>query len=126
MWEIVEDRKEQNVLERKKVIDSGTVESALEFLTICGQQLMQSELDKFKISVQIIHDYYFSIEEKTNFEIQGATTTEIPFDGDEMPQVESIGEGADANKIESYNYPKLEKLLQNALKQQIVPDITQI
>jgi hypothetical protein len=40
MWEIVEERKEQNVLERKKVMESGAVETALEFLTICGQQLM--------------------------------------------------------------------------------------
>lgn len=111
MWEIVEERKEQNVLERKKVMESGAVETALEFLTICGQQLMQSELDKFKVSIQIIHDYYFSIEEKTTFEIQGATTTELPFEGDDMPQVETIAEGADTTKIESYNYPRLEKLL---------------
>ena len=124
MWEIVEERKEQNVLERKKVMESGAVETALEFLTICGQQLMQSELDKFKVSIQIIHDYYFSIEEKTTFEIQGATTTELPFEGDDMLQVETIAEGADTTKIESYNYPRLEKLLQTALKQQIVPDIT--
>jgi len=105
-------------------MESGSVENALDFLTICGQQLMQSELDKFKISIQIIHDYYFALEEKNTFEIQGATTTELPFEGDDMPQVETIAEGADSTKIESFNYPKLEKLLQNALKQQIVIDIT--
>jgi hypothetical protein len=36
MWEIVEERKEQNVAERKKIMESGTVENALEFLTLCG------------------------------------------------------------------------------------------
>lgn len=87
---------------------------------------MQAELDKFKISIQIIHDYYFSIEEKNTHEISGATTSDLPFEGDDMPQVETIAEGSDSTKIESYNYPRLEKLLQNALKQQVVPDITQV
>jgi hypothetical protein len=38
---------------------------------------MQAELDKFKISIQIIHDYYFAIEDKNTHEITGATTTEL-------------------------------------------------
>lgn len=58
-------------------MESGAVENSLEFLTICGQQLMQAELDKFKISIQIIHDYYFAIEDKNTHEITGATTSEL-------------------------------------------------
>ena len=64
LWEIVEERKEQNTEERKKIMESGEVEFSQEFLTITAQQLMQSELDKFKVSIQIIHDYYHAIEEK--------------------------------------------------------------
>lgn len=37
LWEIVEDRKEQNTDERKKIMESGAVESNLEFLTGCAQ-----------------------------------------------------------------------------------------
>jgi len=43
-----------------------------------------------------------------------------------MPQVEVLGEGADPALIGSYSYPRLEKLLQMALKQQVVPDVTQV
>lgn len=51
LWEIVEERKEQNTEERKKIMESGEVEFSQEFLTITAQQLMQSELDKFKVSI---------------------------------------------------------------------------
>lgn len=78
-------------------MESGNVENGLEFLTLCAQQLMQAELDKFKISIQIIHDYYFAIEEKNTHEITGAVTAELAFEGEEMPAVETLPEGADAS-----------------------------
>ncbi len=46
---------------------------------------MQAELDKFKISVLIIHDYYFAIEEKSTHEITGSITSELAFEGEDMP-----------------------------------------
>lgn len=51
LWEIVEERKEQSTEFRKQIMDSGTCESALAFVTTVAQQLMQAELDKFKISI---------------------------------------------------------------------------
>ena len=51
LWEIVEDRKEQAVEYRKKIMESGFVEFNLQFLTQIAQQLMQSEVDKFKTQV---------------------------------------------------------------------------
>ena len=96
LWEIVEDRKEQNTEERKKIMESGAVENNLDFLTTCAQQLLQSELDKFKTSIQIIHDYYFAIEEKTTHELTGAITSELTFEGEEMPPTEILAENADA------------------------------
>jgi hypothetical protein len=86
---------------------------------------MQAELDKFKVSVQIIHDYYHAVEEKSTPEIQGPTCVELNFEGDELPAVESIGESADHNAIENYSYPRLDKLLSMALRMQAVPDVTQ-
>ena len=64
LWEIAEDRKEQAVEERKKIMESGWVEFSLEYLTVCSQQMMQSEIDKFKGTIQLIHDYYHAIDEK--------------------------------------------------------------
>jgi len=50
-WEIAEERKEQAVDERKKIMESGWVEFSLEYLTSCASQMMQSEIDKFKGSI---------------------------------------------------------------------------
>ena len=33
-----------------------------------------------------------------------------------MPPIETIADGADNTKIENYNYPRLDKLLQQAIK----------
>lgn len=78
-------------------MEAGNIENGLEFLTLCAQQLMQAELDKFKISIQIIHDYYFAIEEKNTHEITGAVTSELAFEGEEMPAVETLPEGSDSS-----------------------------
>ena len=51
LWEIVEERKEMAIEFRKKIMESGFVEFNLEFLTQIAQQLMQAEVDKFKIQV---------------------------------------------------------------------------
>jgi hypothetical protein len=49
-------------------------------------------LDKFKVSVQIIHDYYHAVEEKNTPELTTPACVELDFAGDECPQVEYIGE----------------------------------
>lgn len=58
---------------------------------------MQAELDKFKTSIQIIHDYYFAIEEKTTHELTGTVTSELAFGDEEAPAVEQLQEGQDAS-----------------------------
>ena len=88
---------------------------------------MQSEVDKFKSSVQIIHDYYHAIEEKLVPEAPPASIVEIGFpEGEEPPAIENLPEGSDASKIESYLFPRLDRLLAMSIKQQVVPDVTQV
>jgi len=45
-------------------MESGWVEYELSFLVSSSQLLMQSEVDKFKASVQLLHDYYHAFEDK--------------------------------------------------------------
>ena len=98
-------------------MESGFVEFNLEFLTQIAQQLMQAEVDKFKTQVQIIHDYYYAIEEKLIPEAPPASIVEIGFgESEEPPAVENLPEGADATKIESYVYPRLDRLLAMSIK----------
>ena len=126
LWEIVEERKEKAIEFRKQIMEAGHVEFNLALLTQNAQQLMQSEVDKFKTSVQILQDYYHAIEEKLIPEAPAATSVEVGFDGEEPPPIEAIAEGVDSNKVENYTYPRLDKLLALALKQQVVHDVTQI
>jgi len=59
-----------------------------------------------------LHDYYHAIEEKLIPEAPPQQTAELGFaEGDDAPPVEHLPEGADANKIESYTYPRLDRLL---------------
>lgn len=88
---------------------------------------MQAEVDKFKTQVQIIQDYYHAIEEKLIPEAPPAYTAEIAFpEGEEPPLVEQLPENADPTKLESYVYPRLDRLLALAIKQQVVVDVTQV
>jgi len=105
-------------------MEAGEIEFGLEFLTLSAQQLMQAELDKFKVSVQIIHDYYHAVEEKNTPEVPGIPSCELTFEGEDMPSVEFVGEASDRSNIESYSYPRLEKLLAMALRMQVIPDVT--
>lgn len=108
-------------------MESGFVEFNLEFLTQIAQQLMQAEVDKFKTQVQIIHDYYHAVEEKLIPEAPPASIVEIGFnESEEPPAVENLPEGSDATKIESYVYPRLDRLLAMSIKQQVVIDVTQV
>ena len=98
-------------------MESGFVEFNLEFLTQIAQQLMQAEVDKFKTQVQIIHDYYHAVEEKLIPEAPPASIVEIGFnESEEPPAVENLPEGSDATKIESYVYPRLDRLLAMSIK----------
>lgn len=45
-------------------------------------------------------------------------------EGEELPPVESLQEGADANIAGSYSYPRLDKIFEKALKAQFIPDVT--
>lgn len=73
---------------------------------------MQAELDKFKSSTQILHDYYFAIEEKPTHEITQPLTCELASEGDDMPAVETIAEGNDTQVLTNYSYPRLDRILQ--------------
>jgi hypothetical protein len=93
-------------------MESGQVEFNLVYLTQSAQQLMQAEVDKFKVSIQIIHDYYHAIEEKLIPEAPPAQTVELGFpEGEEAPPVEVLPDGADKEKIDNYSYPRLDRLL---------------
>ena len=105
-------------------MESGWIEYELAFSVTSAQQLMQAEVDKFKHSIQIIHDYYHAFEDKLIPEAPMNHTVEIVAEGEELPAVEVLPDGADPFNIDLYNYPRLDKIYEKALKLQVVPDVT--
>jgi len=88
LWEIAEERKEQAVEERKKIMESGWIEFSLEQLTSTAQLMMQCEIDKFKSTIQIIHDYYHAIDEKLIPEAPEHLTVDLGKEEGDLPDVE--------------------------------------
>lgn len=54
-----------------------------------------------------------------------STTVDLGFDDGEAPAVEALPDGSDAMNAELYTYPRLDRLLLLALKQQAIADVTQ-
>lgn len=123
LWEIAEERREQAVEERKKIMESGWVEFSLEYLTSCAQQMMQAEIDKFKGTIQLLHDYYHAVEEKLVPEAPETVTVDLMKEDVELPEVERLAEGAEPTDASAYSYPRLDDLFRRALKAQVVPDV---
>jgi hypothetical protein len=85
---------------------------------------MQTEVDKFKSSVQLLHDYYHAVEDKLVPEAPPLVTADLVGETEELPPVELLPEGSDPNNLELYTYPRLDKLFEKALKTQVVADVT--
>jgi hypothetical protein len=82
------------------------------------------EVDKFKASVQILHDYYHTYEDKLIPEAPQFSTVDLVGENEDLPPVENLPEGSDANNPNLYAYPRLDKIFEKALKTQVVPDVT--
>lgn len=50
-----------------------------------AQSLMQSEVDKFRSSIQILQDYYHAFEDKLIPEPPALVTQELITEGEELP-----------------------------------------
>ena len=86
--------------------------------------MMQIEIDKFKGSIQLLHDYYHTIEEKLIPEAPESNTVDLMNPESELPDVEKCTDGADAGVIESYSFLRLDDFFKKAIKAQVVPDVT--
>jgi hypothetical protein len=125
LWELSENRRDEAIEERKKIMENGWVEFELQQVTAISQYMMQSEVDKFRNSASLLQDYYYAIEdrlvsdppEKLNYEIvvknEDGTTEELP------PIFDKEGEGEEAKEV----YPRLDKLFEKALKAQTLPEL---
>ena len=108
LYDVAEERKEEALEERSRIMGSGWIEAELEMLTTIAQDLLQNEVDKFRGCVQLLQDYYCAVEDRVIPEPPTQTTTELIGEGEELPPVQGEGEGG--------SFPRLEKLYEKAIR----------
>jgi len=109
LWEMIENKKEEAIEERKAIMNSGYIEDEMEFFSTNIQKLFQAELDRYFGCLQIINDYYNALNGKDLPEVPENFIFDIlPKIVDALPPIED-GEGPEP-------YPRIELYYKNAIK----------
>ena len=114
LYDVAEERKEEALEERSRIMGSGWMEAELEMLTTIAQDLLQNEVDKFRGCVQLLQDYYCAVEDRVIPEPPTQATTELIGEGEELPPVLAEGDAG--------SFPRLEKLYEKAIKAQFLAE----
>jgi len=64
----------------------------------------------------LLHDYYHTFEDKLIPEAPQIITHDLVAEGEELPPVELLPEGSDITNIDLYQFPRLDKIFEKALK----------
>jgi hypothetical protein len=64
----------------------------------------------------LLHDFYHAYEDKLIPEAPLFVTQELVGENEELPPVETLPDGADNQNVDLYQYPRLDKLFEKALK----------
>ena len=97
IYEIIENRKNEAVDERKKIMTSGWIENEMEKFFMALERLFQNEIDKFIGSMQIMRDYYHNLDNKPLIELPFSTIDIIKEEADSTPLEEFDNNVEDEN-----------------------------
>lgn len=112
IWEIIDIRKNEAIEERKKIMTSGWIEKEMDKFYQHLEKLFVNEVEKFLNSLNIIRDYYGSLDNKTIFSQESQITnvlkpSEILYDIHTVPL---------ENENDYEVFPKVDKLHKNCVK----------
>jgi len=126
IWEIIEQRKNEAIDERKRIMTSNWIENEMEKLYIHLERLFQAEIDKFTGiylffnlynnligSLQTIRDFYFGLDNRALLELPLFTIDIIKEEPDSTPL---------EHETDPTTFPRLEKLYKTSLKVQFQYD----
>lgn len=100
----------------------GWIENELENVTGYAKTMMQAQVDRFKSSVHLLQDYYYAIENRLIADAPEKYTIDIMEEGEEAEELPAVFHKDEENPDAEETYPLLEKLYENAIKAQVVPD----
>jgi hypothetical protein len=112
IWEIIDIRKNEAIEERKKIMTSGWIEKEMERFYQHVEKLFVIEVEKFLNTLNIIRDYYSSLDSRTIFSnesqiINVLKPSEILNDIHTVPL---------ENENDYEMFPKVDKLHKNCIK----------
>ena len=109
LWEIVETKKEEATEERKQIMNSNYIEDEMDFYVANIHRLIQAEMDRYFGSIQLINDYYNTLEGKPLTDPLDTPLPDILVGSPELfPPIE--------NPDDPESFPRLELLYNNAVK----------
>lgn len=120
IWEIIDDRKEESIKERKKIMQSGWIEKEMEKFYLNIEKLVALEIDKFFTSFSAIREFYLNMDIRIFHDLSSNFNPADILNDDEvnMLPLEQMGDdehqGGSMNK--TFVFPRLEKLYKNAIK----------
>jgi adenylate kinase family enzyme len=113
IYEIIETRKNEAIEERKKIMGSGYIENEMEKFYSNLERIFQAEIDKYTGSMQLIRDYYYTLNGKVLYELPVTTVDIIKDEIDTVPL---------ENENDPNTFPRIEKIYRTSLRVQFQYD----
>jgi adenylate kinase family enzyme len=112
IWEIIDERKDEAIEERKKIMNSGWIEKEMEKFYYNAEKVFIMEVEKFYTSLIIIRQFYLNMDSRLYHEISGFKPLDILKEDDfsSIP-LEKVDEVSG-----KFTFPRIEKIYKNAIK----------
>jgi len=112
IWEIIEERKDEAIEERKKIMNSGWIEKEMEKFYHNIEKVFVMEVEKLYSSLIIIRQFYFNMDSRLYHDILGFKPVDI-LKEDDLSSIPLEKDDEDSNKL---SFPRIEKIYKNAIK----------
>lgn len=114
IFDIIEQKRDEYREERTKIMQSKFVENEMGIFMMQVLNLLQSELDRWKITSSVISDYYEALDRRPVSETPERTVLDIfpklddsaPYENPEIPEDENYAE----------RFPFLDRMIQHSFK----------
>lgn len=112
IWEIVDERKDEAIEERKKIMNSGWIEKEMEKFYCNAEKIFVMEVEKFYTSLIIIRQFYLNMDSRMYYDLCTFKPIDI-LKEDDLGSIPLEKEDEVSNK---FIFPRIDKIYKNAIK----------
>lgn len=112
IWDFIDERKEEAIEERKKIMESGWIQKEMEKFYNNVEKVFNMEVEKFYTSLVIIRQFYMNMDSRLYQECSNFKPSDILKDED----INSIPLEKEEENTKKFSFPRLEKIYKNSIK----------